>query len=188
MNSEWIVRTYEANPFVAEMCRQQVLPEFIQQHPLKSITFHEKAVSSSNSVTKMSCIKGLTGDNGKIVSDSDFGGSSIVNRTDERFAEQLIYELVNVDTVDIITILEEVEFAYSGSTVYIKMDIEGAEFDVLTRLLERPDLARNVKVAYIEWHERFFANSLGGTQEKSRQRKALVNSLEEYGVECMTHW
>jgi FkbM family methyltransferase len=37
--------------------------------------------------------------------------------------------------------------------IYIKMDIEGAEYEVLERLISDP-ISLKVKVAYIEWHSR----------------------------------
>jgi FkbM family methyltransferase len=48
--------------------------------------------------------------------------------------------------------------------IYIKMDIEASEYDVLDALLTHP-IARRVQAAYVEWHR-----TLDGRHEERRQR------------------
>lgn len=59
-------------------------------------------------------------------------------------------ENVEVKTIDVLTILEEVS---NPRKTIVKMDIEGMEYPVLSRMLESPKF-RNLGMVFVEFHER----------------------------------
>jgi len=61
-----------------------------------------------------------------------------------------------VQAVDVKRIVQEIIDADSDATIYVKCDIEGAEFEVLPRLLEISNVGQWVKAIYVEWHDRFW--------------------------------
>jgi FkbM family methyltransferase len=56
---------------------------------------------------------------------------------------------VEVPTISVINALEQT----LADELFIKMDIEGAEYDVLNLLISH-EISKKVKVAYVEWHKR----------------------------------
>jgi FkbM family methyltransferase len=67
--------------------------------------------------------------------------------------ETIEYE---VKTIDIKRVVEEIIVGDPDACIYIKCDIEGAEFTVLPRLLTIEGVGQWVKAIYVEWHERFW--------------------------------
>ena len=63
-----------------------------------------------------------------------------------------------VEKIDIRRVVEEVIRKDSNASIYVKCDIEGAEFSVLPRLLTIEGVGQWVKAIYVEWHERFWHN------------------------------
>ena len=65
--------------------------------------------------------------------------------------------------------------------VHIKLDVEGAEFAILDRLLAHgDDVLPFVKRMWIEWHHRFY----GGTKDAAVGQ--ITNDLESHGVRVYT--
>ena len=84
---------------------------------------------------------------------------------------------------DINRILSEL-VARDCEEIHVKLDIEGAEFEVVPRLLqwEHLGLLRSVR---IEWHERFF----GEERPAYKARRAeLTKQLGASGITAIDHW
>ena len=62
----------------------------------------------------------------------------------------------NVTAIDIRRVVEEIIQQDTDASIFVKCDIEGAEFTVLPRLLSINDIGRWVKALYVEWHDRFW--------------------------------
>jgi len=77
------------------------------------------------------------------------------------------------------------EFVRLGCTeVHVKLDIEGAEFEVLPRILSSPHLGL-VRTLRVEWHERFFVTELPAY---SARRADLTEALRRRSIEVIDHW
>jgi FkbM family methyltransferase len=65
-------------------------------------------------------------------------------------------EEYHVDSMDVKRVVQEIIDTDHDAAIYIKCDIEGAEFAVLPRLLEIENAGKWVKAIYVEWHDRFW--------------------------------
>ena len=78
---------------------------------------------------------------------------------------------MEVACVDIKNILEE----HRGKEIYIKADIEGAEFEIVKRIISE-NLCSDIKLMWIEWHP----DDLGPEYENLRVE--LIDTLRKNGV------
>lgn len=83
-------------------------------------------------------------------------------------------EPVRVQTAKVDAFIERV--TRPDDYVILKLDIEGAEFDVLSCLLQNPQISRRLKEVYIEWH------AMDGKLESRPQLEAGLRAL---GIEYM---
>ncbi|CRI66975.1 putative Methyltransferase FkbM family [Thiocapsa sp. KS1] len=119
------IEAYEPDPSTFE-----VLKRNIERNKLDSVTLHNKAVSSSEGSIRL-------------YSNPTQEGSGKNTTVKERVSDD--YVPYDVPCVDISTALE-------GDTVDIlKMDIEGAEYDVLSRIVEKKKLGV-IKHYIVEYH------------------------------------
>ena len=103
---------------------------------------HEAAISTKNDKT---IFYDMCGD---IVNN----GSSIV-KISTGYKQSEGYEVQMIDFCEFVKSL----VAQHGRINFVKIDIEGAEFEVLDALLEQ-NLHENIEYLMVETHERFFAN------------------------------
>lgn len=68
------------------------------------------------------------------------------------------YVYQEVEAIDIKRLVKGIIEKDADAAIFIKCDIEGAEFTVLPRLLEIEGLGQWVKAIYVEWHDRFWRN------------------------------
>lgn len=183
MGSDWSCIAYEANPFIYQRALGQV--EAVKKElGLASLELYPYAVAARDGETEMSCILGELDADGKIGLISDFGGSSIIQREDERFNRQLASTKETVHCVDVNKIMSQIALVSPGVQVHIKCDIEGAEYDVIPRLLESSHLGM-LKSAYIEWHPRYWPET---KQLMRAKAEALMEELRCRGVQVFRHW
>ncbi len=167
MNESWIIHTFEANPTVYQM----FVTEYLSQTPW--VIPHLTAVSDHNGTIQVNIEsppnEGATG-----------MGTSIIdlerwNPWDGNIRENFKHQ-------EVVPCLDLAEFISSHVTMddylIIKMDIEGAEYDVLEKMMVS-DVLRYVDHIAIEWHSRFFTN-----QEVMYEREArIVDYLHQHHVE-----
>lgn len=79
---------------------------------------------------------------------------------------------VTVDGVDFDRFINELK---DYNKIVIKMDIEGAEFKVLRKLLSTGNI-KKINTIYVETHERFFDD------ENSNTTNSLLNNIRKQGV------
>ena len=83
-------------------------------------------------------------------------GSIVEFDTSSKYAEVQGYPGYEVQMIDFCEFLRMILDKH-GKIHFIKLDIEGAEFDVLDALIEQ-NLHKNVEYIMVETHERFFKN------------------------------
>ncbi len=88
------------------------------------------------------------------------------------------HKKVPVQSLDLSALIQEIHRNDSSARIIVKMDIEGAEFEVLQKLISDGSHAL-IENLYVEFHERFFT----GEQQIYEKRKTdLLKSLKEANV------
>lgn len=94
-------------------------------------------------------------------------GNSIISMPKAK--QKSAYEVDMIDFCEFITKL----IKKHGKIAFVKLDIEGAEFDVLNALIEK-NLYENIEYIMVETHERFFDNpkeKIGILKEKIAKKQ-----------------
>jgi len=96
-------------------------------------------------------------------------GSSLVKRPDMKDSQRIKIE---VDSIDIV---ETIRNEFSNAIV-LKIDIEGAEYELITHLLQYPDVFQKVQHVLVEWHGRYMPNERG-------RESILENQIKQLGIQ-----
>jgi FkbM family methyltransferase len=99
-------------------------------------------------------------------------GSSIIKRPDmnDRQRVELTVPCVNISRV--------LASLSSDFVVAMKIDIEGAEFEVIRHLLKHPYSLRRVRFAIVEWHDRYMPQEASNTQ-------TLKDGIQALGIKLL---
>lgn len=95
-------------------------------------------------------------------------GSSIVKRVDMKDSQRF---KLTVDSIDIVQTIK----AEDSNAIVLKIDIEGAEYDLIRHLLQYPGVFKKVKYVLVEWHGRYMPNDKG-------EEYLLENKIKKLGV------
>lgn len=129
MDDKWEIHTFEPNPLID-------IDSCVKQFTNKNIKTHKKAVWISNGKT----VFGQYGDGtsqGSLIEDT--GGSKHYHD---------FFNKVEVETIDF---FEFVNKFNQNDNIYIKMDIEWAEYNVLRYMLDN-GWPTNIKEMWVEFH------------------------------------
>jgi FkbM family methyltransferase len=91
------------------------------------------------------------------------------------------YQELAVTSMDVRRVVQEIIDADDDAIIYVKCDIEGAEFKVLPRLLEIKQVGKWVKGVYVEWHDRFWRGK-PRYQEIQKIKTEIIESCERSEV------
>jgi len=82
-----------------------------------------------------------------------------------------------VNTIDLATVIE----SYKNYEIYLKLDIEGAEYDVLEHLIKL-DLIKPIEKIFVEFHNRFVKPEL------QNEYNSRYNSIIQYFSDNNIKW
>ncbi len=182
MDETWSIHCFEPNPYVykdaVQICREKNI-----QARYANFSFECVAISNITGFAMMDCIvAGKSWQNSSQEIRSDFGGSSISKRRDNRFKNDLKSIQKKVKTRDVEEILHKiVQKDGNNVEIFIKCDIEGEEFKVIPRILSSAYLG-NIAEIHIEWHTRFFPH-----EEKEIEKIDLIEKLKASKIQVFTH-
>jgi FkbM family methyltransferase len=167
IDSTWKVYAWEANPYT-----YQGFLENTRFHHLDVTTYHA-AVSNENGSIKFNIQRSTD----KAGNDARFGtGSSIVSLDEWRpagkkpFVEEVEVPKINLSEW-IAQNLNEDDY------IIVKMDIEGAEYDTLEKIIEDGRL-KFIKKLYIEWHSTMFSEP-----EKYKLREdSIIEEFKKFNI------
>jgi FkbM family methyltransferase len=148
IDSTWQIYCWEANPYTYEHFKKNT-----RFHHL-NVTAYHAAVSDhdgtvSFNVQASSTDKGGTGKSGT--------GSSIIDLDQWHCKGGNFVEQVTVPTVDLSAWI--INNTSQQDYVILKMDVEGAEYDVLEKIIDTGAIDL-IDRLYIEWHAQMFSNPL----------------------------
>lgn len=165
MDAGWIIYCFEPNPSCKALSRfgHEALQPFFRRGQVRlfdaAVWIHDHGVAFSQE-------RYVESEDGPDRQMTDGWGSSVTSLQ----ADIDGYELpIQVPSIDLSKMLETV----SGSEVYVKMDIEGAEFPVLRKMLA-DDTVKHIKKLWVEFHDRFIPG------ESLQTRDDLIRQLARH--------
>jgi len=172
MNEEWKIHTFEANPVTYEVFKNRRLP-----HLGSNVMAYNYAVTTYDGEIDMYIESPDTEirDTGQ--------GSSIVAK--EKWNPQngilkFREDLVPVPCIDLSKFLEL--HSSEDDFIVMKLDVEGAEYDILDKMLEDMTLHR-ISHLFVEFHAKYFTN----LEEMQQRELNLVNRIKNEGIN-LHHW
>lgn len=157
ITSDWNISSYEANPVTYQTFQQtehckKLTTEF-------GVQFFNKAIYDHNGTININVEtppnEGETGMGSSVIPLTDW--SPWQGTTKEYFKTNYTVECIDFSEL----IQNNIEH-----NIYCKMDIEGAEFKVLQKLINK-DLLKYIKKIWVEFHDHFFTNSAEMKQAKN---------------------
>ena len=156
VNSSWIVNSFEANPVTFYMFENNQIPSrYKDRKRIDYVKYHNQAISTKNSTVRL---------NIETHPDEDFNdtgqGTSIINleqwNPHNGTTKQFFMKYCDVPCISFS------EFIINNFTkndfIVIKMDIEGAEYDVLEDLINK-NIISWIDYIAVEFHAQYFTNS-----------------------------
>tara|TARA_B100000424_G_scaffold251681_1_gene227378 strand:+ start:401 stop:1090 length:690 start_codon:yes stop_codon:yes gene_type:complete len=201
----WDIHLFEPNPNLKDYITENV----VEKYPNLNILFHPVAVAATNTPRQAEFRLQVLGEDphGVHPAGSTGGGSSLVGQEHFRPEEIIGYETVNVETVPMTTILQNlVEEAYKDDPsicsvtedennvrtitllrdkcqIIVKLDVEGLEYQILPELVNTGYGSWLSHIA-VEFHKRRFKS-----EQKLRDLEvSCVGELFQMGVVCFPHW
>lgn len=156
IDQTWEIYSFEANPYTFMESKQHM--EGLDRLNIKHFN---KAVSTKNENILVNCA---------IYQNSPTSQASniLVNppNVDIVYGSRHEYIQKEVESIDFCDFLEK--NTSNNDEIYIKMDIEGEEFDVLEKIILKQSY-KNIKEIYIEFHERFFFSKMEEMHDKKNE-------------------
>ena len=130
IDKNWEIHLFEPNPLIT-------IDSFIEKYNEYNITFHKKAVwiKKDRVIFKQYGNDGTS--QGSLLKDTN-GGTSYMD----------YYGEVEVDCIDVFDFIKSFD---ADSNIFIKMDIEWAEYEIIKYLLNL-GWPTNIKKIWVEWH------------------------------------
>jgi FkbM family methyltransferase len=169
LDENFEIYCFEANKLTYDRFIEKLKDNNFLKTQFKNIQTFNKAIWTSNGFKRLTleyCPHevGWVGGATNILEDN-FVKPSYIN-------EQYIK---NGDLVETIDLVEFIQNNFSQDDYIIcKMDIEGAEYPVLEKMIEK-DILKYIKVFYIEWHNRMLKNKY----DESKIINHILNSQIE---------
>lgn len=173
-NPNWDIYTFEPNPYI------NLDKMFLD---VKNITKINKAIWINNTKTIEFMCKGKKDEQFRTkINEGRYqgGGSQLSFLHKFELPAHDESTIVNVETIDFNEFLKEQSKHYDK--IYVKMDIEGAEFDIIDHLIQN-DTLKLIYELYVELHGRFYFS-----RTEWEQKKKDIENLENNTIEkCKLH-
>lgn len=158
IDSTWEVYAFEANPY----CE---IEKKINQHPFK-VNAYNKAVWINNGTTIFNCQNQNQSSSPKENSTHILDGwGSCLSEINSSHTYETQEQ---IETIDFSEFLKQFE----GCEIFIKMDIEGAEFEILRKMIEEKTISL-VKELWVEWHDIDLNN------ENESSKNLIINEISK---------
>jgi FkbM family methyltransferase len=151
INSSWEIHCFEPNSILS----------LDNRFPNLNVTMHNKAVWKEDGVVHLNLYGADRKSQGSIVVGSE-GSDVLID----------LYDVIKIPSIDAYEFLKTFN---ENDNIYIKMDIEWSEYDVLEHILNKGWL-KNIKGIWVEWH---------GLQYEtcSTRKEAIMQRAREHGIE-----
>lgn len=160
MDASWDIHTFEANPKTYQI--------FVKNysHLTPFIFHHNLAVSDKHGLVTLNAETYReevgTGQGSSIISMNNWNTNQVFNES---------YEVPSLDISDFLG-----KHFTKEDFIVVKMDIEGAEYDVLDKMIA-DDTISMVDEIFIEWHSRCFVDNIHILQRESKLQEILPTKI-----------
>jgi len=160
----WEIHSWEANPYTFEVVDHAQFPSNYQ--------FYNQAISDRNGTVTLNVETFLEKDTGQ--------GSSIIEQSQwlNPMHKGTFDKTVEVECIDFSAWL--LEHCVADDFVVVKLDIEGAEYSVLTKMIQDRSIEL-VDRLFIEWHARFFPDK----ERYWKLQDELIETLRSHNVDIV---
>lgn len=184
---EWEIYMFEPNPYLKDFIETNI----IKNNPQIPMAFINKAVCGEGYPETMSFMMQKVPELTVPVG----GGSTLVEDSLLKDGELEGYEKVEVETIRLsnfiynimqnhVDVINDVATFKKGECmVVVKLDVEGAEYDIINDLLNT-GAAWAITDLHIEFHSRRFQDQ----QEKIKEEIRLVGELFQRGINLFSHF
>lgn len=165
-DNSWKIDCFEANPYTFQEASKDV-PNIL------NINFVNEAVWTHDGFIDVNINETLPLDNGTNILKNPPDRDIVYNR-DFKWKVK-----ISVPCVDLARVIRE----SNAEFISIKMDVEGAEFEILDHLIKE-DCLKRVDHLFVEFHERFFIDEL---QIYHSRKLELIKKINEQ-VKVFREW
>jgi FkbM family methyltransferase len=169
INDTWTVHTFEANPITHKIYKEH----HHSKHPF--VISHNEAILDRDGVIDINIEtppnEGHTGQGSSVI------GMDKWNPWGGTLRENFQFK-VEVPCVDLSKFI--IDNFSKEDRIIIKMDIEGAEFDTLSKIVES-GVVEYIDELYVEWHDHYFTNK----EEMLEKKKILVDNMSKYNIKLV---
>jgi len=151
------IYSFEPNPFFKDI---------LQKKEKNNIKIFHKMAGTKNKLSQL------------YLSQHGNDGSSIYSDKTTNGVSKELY--VNVEEIDI---NEFIELLPNDEELWVKMDIEGAEYDIIPHLHNNNSL-KKINKLYIEWHNEKIPSI---TNEKHKKTLEMVKNIKVYDWDAMNY-
>lgn len=186
--TDWEVHTFEPSPLLHEMCVSGQAEKFNEAlKRVSCIESHQKAAAAFDGTATLYF---------ELPMHMMSQGSSIVTDVAKNNLRDFRGESTTVQTVDIVSFINSLLDGRVRENLIVKMDVEGAEFDILNQLLIRLEdgfsfNANKVEI-YCEFHHRLFGgwdhqeNKDPPDSEKYPSAETYIKNFAKHGIKILS--
>jgi len=158
---EWSIFMFEPNPNCFE--------KLISKYRDKNFTIFNKAVHASNKNVNLFIPK----------NDEYSVSSTVYDDFHNSKYNQVWDNYIEVESSDIIDLIESIDY---GSDIFLKLDIEGSEYDLLEKLISMNVLMK-IKKLYVEFHNQYVSQTMLEKYNLDFRKQNILDYLSNHKIE-----
>ena len=175
IDKSWKIYSWEANPYTY---KKNLLEN--KKYNKFNVQFYNSALSTYDGTIDIMVVQQITKHTKEIVNTGQ-GSTTLPADKFKNISrkESQILEKINIECIDFSQWINK--NTTDTDKIIIKLDIEGAEYDVLEKLISSVDLNRITKM-YIEWHSYALANP----EQYDARQQIIEEKLKSYKIEVIS--
>ena len=161
INSDWKIFMFEPN----HSCYKKL----ILKYQNKNFKIFNKAVHSSNEIVRLFIPK----------NDEYSVSSTVYNEFHNSKYNQVWDNYTEVESTDLIELITSLDFS---DDIFLKLDIEGSEYDLLEKLIQNNILVK-IKKLYVEFHNQYVSEKILEQYNLDLRKQDILNYLSNNKIE-----
>lgn len=160
INDEWDIIVYEPNPHCCEFLKNK--------YNKNNISVINKAVHNSDGIIKFYIPKG-----------DDYSVSSTIHNDFHNSKENMIWDnFIEIEKVDISKVIRSFDDTHE---IYLKLDVEGSEYDILEKMIEDNTILK-VKKIFVEFHNIYVSDEKLKQYDLNNRKDNIINFMQKNNI------